>query len=146
MQSFAPTVRTRLRGGRNDGVNAWWNAIDGLDAVHRRLKDVKVFHRPALEVIESEDTPATLYYLDPPYLHETRTATEVYHHEMTDADHRQLLDLLRQVQGKVILSGYASTLYDTALASWNRYTRDLPNNAAGGKQKDRQEEVLWCNF
>jgi hypothetical protein len=23
---------------------------------------------------------------------------------------------------------------------------DLPNNAARGKQKDRETEVLWCNF
>jgi DNA adenine methylase len=145
MQTFAPTVRTRLRGGRNDGVNAWWNAIDALDAVHHRLQSVKVLNRPALEVIRSEDTPATLFYLDPPYLHDTRSATEVYHFEMTEADHRQLLDLLRSVKGKVMLSGYPSNLYDTALAGWNRHTFDLPNNAAGGKEKRRMTEVLWCN-
>jgi DNA adenine methylase len=146
MQTFAPTVRTRLRGGRNDGVNAWWNAIDGLDAVHHRLQSVKVLNRPALEVIRSEDTPATLFYLDPPYLQETRSATEVYHFEMTEADHHRLVDLLRSVQGKVMLSDYPSNLYDTALAGWNRHTFDLPNNAAGGKEKRRMTEVLWCNF
>src|SRR5262245_6034313 len=42
MGCFAPTVRTRLRGGRNDGVNGWWTAVEGLDAVHARLRDVKV--------------------------------------------------------------------------------------------------------
>jgi hypothetical protein len=41
MKGFAPAVRTRLRGGRNDGVNAWWNAVDGLEAVHLRSRDVK---------------------------------------------------------------------------------------------------------
>jgi DNA adenine methylase len=146
MQNFASTVRTRLRGGRNDGVNSWWNAIDGLDAVHHRLKSVKVLHRPALEVICSEDTPATLFYLDPPYLHETRAATEVYRFEMNETDHRQLLDVLRSVQGKVILSGYANQLYDTALAGWTRHAFDLANHAAGGKKKRRMTEVLWCNF
>jgi DNA adenine methylase len=146
MQSFAPTVRTRLRGGRNDGVNGWWTAVDGLEAVHCRLKNVKVLNRPALEVIRSEDTPATCHYLDPPYLHETRAATEVYCFEMTEADHRQLLDVLRSVQGKVILSGYANELYDAALAGWTRHAYHLPNNAAGGKKKRRMTEVLWCNF
>ena len=146
MDSFAPTVRTRLRGGRNDGVNAWWSAIDGLEAVHRRLKDVKVLNRPALDVIQSEDTPATLFYLDPPYYHATRTATEVYDHEMTEREHRELLDVLLACKGKVILSGYANDLYDGVLASWTREPFDLANHAASGKTKRRMIEVLWCNF
>jgi DNA adenine methylase len=146
MRNFAPTVRTRLRGGRNDGVNGWWNAIDGLQAVHHRLRDVRVLCRPALEVIRSEDTPATLFYLDPPYLHETRTAPKVYHFEMTEAQHRELLDVLRRCEGKVMLSGYPSQLYDTALADWTRHTFDRANHASGAKKKDRETEVLWCNF
>jgi DNA adenine methylase len=146
MKSFAGTVRTRLRGGRNDGVNAWWGAVDGLEAVHNRLRDVKILNRPALEVIRSEDTPATLFYLDPPYLHDTRTAKQVYHFEMSLQDHRELLDLLGTVKGKVMLSGYPSELYDTALAGWKRFSFDLPNNAAGGAHKRHMTEVLWCNF
>jgi DNA adenine methylase len=146
MQSFAPTVRTRLRGSRNDGVNGWWTAVDGLEATHHRFKNVKVLNRHAPEVIRSEDTPATLFYLDPPYLHETRAAAEVYRFEMTEADHRELLDLLPSLKGRVMLSGYANELYDTALAGWNRHTFDLPNNAAGGKEKRRMTEVLWCHF
>jgi DNA adenine methylase len=146
MDGFAPTVRTRLRGGRNDGVNAWWSAIDGLWAVHQRLRDVKILCRDALDVIRSEDTPATLFYLDPPYYAATRTVPDVYRHEMTNTQHRELLDALRHVKGKVILSGYANALYDTMLPDWSRHTVNLPNNAAGGKEKRRVTEVLWCNF
>jgi DNA adenine methylase len=65
---------------------------------------------------------------------------------MSAADHRQLLDVLRSVRGKVMLSGYPSALYDAALAGWTRHTFDLPNNAAGGSKKGRETEVLWCNF
>jgi DNA adenine methylase len=146
MSGFAPTVRNRLRGGRNDGVNGWWSAVGGLEAVHRRLRDVKVLCRPALEVIGSEDTPATLFYLDPPYLHQTRAAIGTYAHEMTEADHRELLDALRSVRGKVILSGYPSALYDAALAGWDREAIDVANHAAGGDAKRRMTEVLWANF
>jgi DNA adenine methylase len=146
MQDFAPTVRTRLRGGRNDGVNAWWSAIDGLWAVHQRLRDVKILCRDALDVIRSEDTPATLFYLDPTYYHATRTAPKVYAHEMTNTQHRELLDALRHVKGKVILSGYANALYDGMLSDWVKHTINLPNNAAGGKEKRRMTETLWCNF
>ena len=49
---------------------------------------------------------------------------------MTEADHRELLELLHQCEGKVMLSGYPSELYDRKLADWDRHTFDLPNNAA----------------
>jgi DNA adenine methylase len=146
MCSFAPPVRTRLRGGRNDGVNAWWRAVDGLEAVHERLRNVMVLNRPALDVIRSEDTRATLFYLDPPYYHPTRTAAKVYRYEMSKQDHRELLDTLRGCKGKVMLSGYGNELYDRVLADWMRHDFELPNNAAGGRSKRRMTEVLWCNF
>lgn len=53
-----------------------------------RLRRVVILNQPALEVIRQQDGPATLYYLDPPYLHEMRAATSTYKHEMTEADHR----------------------------------------------------------
>jgi DNA adenine methylase len=145
--SFAPLSRTRTRRGMNEQASAWQSAVEGLPAVHARLWRVAILNRPAVEVIRQQDGPDTLYYLDPPYVHETRAAPNVYGaFEMTEADHRELLDVLRQCRGKVLLSGYPSTLYDTALAGWSRHTFDLPNNAAGGKAKGRETEVLWCNF
>jgi DNA adenine methylase len=146
MDAYAPVGRTRLRGGREEGVNAWWSAIDGLPEAHRRLQDVRVLNRPALEVIQSEDTRESFCYCDPTYVHATRTATKVYDHEMSEKDHRELLDTLRNCKGKVILSGYANDLYDHVLRDWNRESFDRPNNAAGGKRKRRMIEVLWCNF
>jgi DNA adenine methylase len=65
---------------------------------------------------------------------------------MTAADHRELLDVLRQCQGKVMLSGYPSDLYNATLADWNRHEFDMANNAAGGNSKDRETEVVWCNY
>ena len=103
--------------------------------------------RQALEVIRREDGPGTLFYCDPPYLHETRaTAREYGALEMTEADQRELLELLLQVEGKVMLSGYPSALYDKALSGWNQHTFDIANHASGARAKGRQTEVLWCNF
>jgi DNA adenine methylase len=67
-------------------------------------------------------------------------------HEMTEAEHRELLDVLCQCRAKVMLSGYPTPLYDSALASWTRHTFDEPNHASGAKRKERKTEVLWCNF
>ena len=57
---------------------------------------------PAISPTASEDGPATFFYLDPPYLPRTRTARKAYGpYEMTEADHRELLDVLLRVKGKV---------------------------------------------
>jgi DNA adenine methylase len=143
---FTPLTKTRLRRGRNGNVSEWLGAVDGLPAVHDRLRWVAIRNTDFRQFIPGQDTPETLFYCDPPYLPETRTAPSVYRHEMSEADHRELLDLLRSVRGKVMLSGYPSPLYDETLKSWNRQTFDMPNHAAGGRAKRRETEVLWCNF
>jgi DNA adenine methylase len=146
-QGFTSITRSRTRRGMNGNVSEWLSAVDGLPLVHERLRRVLLENLPAVELIRREDRPSTLFYLDPPYLHETRTARKVYREfEMTEEDHRKLLDVLRSVKGRVMLSGYPSKLYDAALSGWKRHTFPTPNNAAGGSNKREMTEVLWCNF
>ena len=81
----------------------------------QRLQRVVVLNKPAVEVIRSQDGPNTLFYLDPPYLPEVRSAQGVFgKYEMTEAQHRELLDVINGVQGMVMLSGYPSKLYDSS--------------------------------
>jgi DNA adenine methylase len=144
--SFTGLTRTRTRRRMNGDVSAWLSVVDGLPEVHRRLRRVVIENRPAVEFIQAEDTPGTLYYCDPPYMHETRASTDVYDFEMTDRQHEELLSVLKGCQGKVMLSGYPCPLYDRQLRDWSRHVFDLPNHAAGGKTKERKSEVVWCNF
>ncbi len=65
---------------------------------------------------------------------------------MTEEGHRDLLAAARGVKGKVMLSGYPSSLYDEALAGWNRHAFDVPNHVSAGTRKPRETECLWCNF
>jgi DNA adenine methylase len=128
MDCFATLTRNRTRRGMNEQASAWRSTVNGLPAVHARLLRAAILNRSALEVIRTEDGPGTLFYCDPPYLHETRTARKVYGPlEMSEADHRHLLDALRQCKGKVMLSGYPSALYDAELAGWNRHILEVPN-------------------
>lgn len=148
MDSFAGITRTRTRRGMNEQVSAWLGAVEGLAAVHERLKRVLILNRDALDVIRSEDGPRTLFYLDPPYLHETRATTGEYAHEMSNSEHEALLNVLGNLKGRFLLSGYRSDTYDKAALrnGWNRHDFDLPNNAAGGKAKRRMTECVWCNY
>lgn len=146
MDGFAPLSRTRTRRGMNEQASAWLNAVEGLAAVHARLRRVAILQRDALDVIRQQDGSDTLFYLDPPYLGETRTADDVYAHEMGLGGHAKLLETIRACKGRVMLSGYPSEMYDRSLKDWTRHEFTLPNQAAGGKQKRLMTEVVWCNF
>ena len=98
--------------GRQDHVSAWDTAVEGLREAAERLRRVVILNRDAVDVIRQQDGEFSLFYCDPPYLHETRTATNAYEHEMSTADHEPLLAALVEVDGDVILSGYRSGLYE----------------------------------
>ena len=144
--SFSATLH-RTRREMPDVVSGFKSAVDEeLPRIVERLRRLQILNRPAVEVIKKWDSGDTLFYCDPPYVKQTRTSTSVYAHEMTDDDHRRLAETLQACQGKVILSGYPSPLYDELYGDWRRVSFDLPNNAAGGEKKARMEEVLWLNF
>lgn len=149
MKGFASITRNRTRRGMNEQVSAWLNAVEGLPAVHERLKRVLILNKTALEVIRTEDGPRTLLYLDPPYMHGTRATTKEYgDNEMSDHDHAELLLALDNLQGRFMLSGYHSPLYDNHAKTrgWKLTEFDVANQAAGGKSKRRMIECLWTNF
>jgi DNA adenine methylase len=147
-QSFAPLSRTRTRRGMNEQASAWMSCVDGLPEVHERLRRVVVLNDDAVRVIEQQDGPETLFYVDPPYVPSTRSSTGQYRHEMNVQQHHDLLVALGSVEGKFLLSGYRSELYDDYASgwNWNRTDFDLPNNAASGGEKRRMIECVWRNY
>jgi len=146
MKNFAPLSKNRVRRGMNEQASAWINCVDGLPEVHSRLRRVVVRNKPSLDLIRSEDSSNTLFYLDPPYVHSTRATTSEYGaHEMSEADHGALLNLIAGIDGKFLLSGYRSELYDDNASDfgWERIDFDLPNNSSSAKTKERKTECAW---
>lgn len=149
MKEFTGITRNRLRGNRNAEVNAWLGAVDGLPAIHARLQNVVISNRPAIDCLRQLDGKRVLHYLDPPYSPDVRTNLDRYRKEMTLEDHRTLLHAAVECEGKVMISGYRSPLYDAMLvqrAGWRRLEREIANHAAGGKVKRRMTECLYVNY
>ena len=148
MKDFATLSRNRTRSRMNEQVSAWLNVIDGLPEVHERLRRVVILNQDACSVIKRQDGPNTLFYCDPPYVHETRSTTGEYAFEMTVDQHRELLDVLSGIQGKFMLSGYPSELYAQwqERFGWARHDYLIDNKAAAGKVKEVKTESVWCNF
>lgn len=123
----------------------WANYPASLMVTAERLRGVVIECRPAVEVLRMHDTPETLHYVDPPYVHSTRTwaadRRKLYRHEMSDDDHRELAEVLRGLRGAVVLSGYPCDLYDQELCpDWTR--REKKHMADGARERT---EVIWLN-
>lgn len=119
-------------------------ATEALLGFTHRLRYVQVEHGDFERVISLYDGPTALFYADPPYMPETRTRNDRYRHEMTEEDHVRLLNVLRQVRGMVMLSGYNSRLYREHLPGWKRI--DIPVfTSAANRRRERRVECIWLS-
>ena len=145
-------VTTGFRGTCNRSgttpAHDWMNLPDSTPALIARLRGVVIECRAAVQVIEAHDGPRTLFYLDPPYMPETRSdksrrGKEGYHgykHELTTEEHGALLAVAQGIEGMVVLSGYSSPLYEDLLSDWRRTERSSLSDGAL-----HRTEVLWIN-
>lgn len=129
------------------GTKDWQNYPLAVRSFVGRMKGVVIENRPAIDLIKNQDGVDTLFYLDPPYPHSTRSAIRgdadfgrCYAVEMHDSDHRRLGELLRLVKGMVVISGYHCELYQELFGDWTVVEKDT--RADGGKKRT---EVLWMN-
>lgn len=133
--------RTGFRRSGTAAANDWRHYPPILVEAVERLRGVTIESRPALDVIQSYDDETALFYVDPPYAHSVRGTDDMYAHEMSDDEHRELAQALRRIKGMAVVSGYACPLYDEELyADWRRVTVSTHGDAA----RDRTE-VLWLS-
>jgi DNA adenine methylase len=116
----------------------WVSFWDCIPSFHERLSGVAIERRDAFELMPLHDSPEALFFVDPPYVLDTRGNKHGYKYEMTDEDHRRLCDLLKSLKGMVVLSGYDSDIYDGL--KWESIKRET---LADGARK--RTEVLWLN-
>jgi DNA adenine methylase len=126
-------------------ISRWLGGVEQLDAICQRLIRVQIENRPAIDIIRLYDSPTTLFYCDPPYIHETRGDSKAYKHEMTDEQHRELADALNSVKGKVAFSNYDCDLLRSLYPDkrWHKTCGDAKTNHS---TKGKRMEVLWTNY
>lgn len=140
-------IETHLGGGaimqrkpsamRNIGIDIDSKAISGFKCNY----DVELVHGCAHDFLRNYDYKGSeLVYCDPPYLLSTRTSKRRYRFDYKDKDHIQLLELLKTLPCNIILSGYASSLYNQLLKGWQ--TMELQVMNQGGVRTEK----LWFNF
>lgn len=118
----------------------WYRLPEWIIDIAERLRMVQIENRPAIEVIKRFNYDGVFMYIDPPYLLGTRAGKQ-YKHEMTDAEHEEMLRELLQSKAKIMISGYESDMYNDYLKKWNKKT--FASCAEYGKPR---KEVVWMNY
>src|SRR5947209_1827970 len=131
------------RAGMAGAVSRWLGAVEDLPLIAQRLLRVQIENEPAIEVIKRYDSEETLFYCDPPYPHGSRGDSNAYANEMTDEQHRELAEVLRNVKGKVALSSYHCKLMDELYGDWQRVES---KEKIIHSVKTTRKEVLWINY
>ena len=121
-------------------AKAWAELPEILHEASSRLSGVQIENLPANELIKRYDTKEVFIYADPPYLHGTRK-NYLYKYEMEYEEHEELLRLLVEHPGKVLISGYDNELYNRMLPEWKK-----------AKKRTQAEhgiariETIWMNY
>lgn len=131
------------RAGMAGAVSRWLGAVEDLPLIAQRLLRVQIENAPAVEVIKRYDSEETLFYCDPPYPHNSRGDANAYAYEMTDDQHRELAKVLRNLKGKVAISGYQCALMQELYGDWQRIeaAEKLTHSV-----KSPRQEILWVNY
>lgn len=152
--SWSSVVTASYRGMAGT-TSKWLSTIEMLPAIHARMMRVQIEKADFRRILERYDTPETFFYLDPPYVPETRKAGE-YKHEMSLEDHHDLVDRLLRLEGMAMLSGYAHDVHrPLEEAGWRRIDFGTACNATGrtrqtgilgvgaAKAKQKRIESVW---
>ena len=130
MQRKAPALRSI-------GIDRDRRALDGFTCAY----PVELIHGCAHAFLAAFPfLGGELVYCDPPYLQATRRSERRYRHDYTDADHVDLLELLKGLPCQVMVSGHPSALYDDRLRDWRRIAVQVTTQA------QVRTEVVWLNF
>lgn len=117
--------------------------VDAFPAVVSRLRGVTIENRDFAEIINLYDSKETFFYCDPPYLPGTWEGG-AYENEMSIERHIELLNMLNEIKGMAMVSGYPSELYNEKLAGWRTITKTRSGGIKSASQVAAEKtEVLW---
>ena len=164
-QSFNNTRETFREKGPTQRAYAYAQ-YSNIPWVYERMENVRVRLVNCIDVVEKvRDNPHAMVYLDLPYRHKLRAkgACDTYGHEMSDEEHKQVLEACRDAKCCILICGYhdnsGDDMYDRILgvgqpgSKWSRYiighlSKSCQATKAKGKAKTKSkgEEHIWVNY
>lgn len=138
--SWSYTIRDS-RYAVSQSTARYLSKVEGLPLLINEVRKWQIEHSDFSKIFERYDSGSTLFYCDPPYVHASRSLHQKYKNELTDKRHEQLCNILNNIKGKYLLSGYANDLYEREL----KYTDKVSLGSVKTAGADTTE-VLWANY
>ena len=111
-----------------------------------RLQNVQIECTDALRIIRSRDSKETFFYCDPPYFNSNCGHYEGY----SQKDFQELLETLKTIEGKFLLSSYSSEILETHAKNngWfiEKINQRIRVSGGVGRSNTRKIEVLTANY
>lgn len=109
----------------------------------KRLQQVQIENNDALKVIDRCDTKETFFYVDPPYFN-----SDLGHYKgYTEEDYKNLLEKLKGIKGKFLLSSYPSPVLSQFIKKNKWRKQSIKKYVAVTKLTDKMKtEMLVCNY
>ena len=140
-QGFAGIAKTEGSWGRaittvNNNMAAttsqWRSHLKHLVFWHERLSRVQIDCTDGIQCIKYWDSLDTVFYIDPPYVPDTRKSLRLYKNEPDLAYHERLVEAILAVRGKVLLSCYDHPVYAPLTnAGWRKLIKETACHMAG---------------
>jgi len=116
------------------------NRVLLLEKILDRLKRVQIFCRDGLEIIDMFDEDGAFFYLDPPY----PDACQGHYAGYSIDDLRNLVERLRGIRGKFILSNYEHPEIEIP-KDWRKVEISTFVSASMGKNR-KVTEIIYMNY
>ena len=107
-----------------------------------RFDTVQIECRDALRVIKNRDREDAFFYIDPPYFNSDCGHYGGY----TEANFKQLLEMLGAAQGKFLLSSYPSDVLMEFKRRFNWHQVEIDQPLSASTKGKRKTEVLTANY
>ena len=123
----------------NTRIIEYINRLKRLLQPIKKLKHASIYCRKALKIIKFYDSENTFFYLDPPY----PNANQGHYKGYTIENYKQLIELLKTLKGKFILSNYHQDIEYPK--EWKKVEIETYMSAAKNK-REKRNEILYMNY
>lgn len=117
----------------------WESNVSSLPLIAERIENINIFNKSFIDVMKVWDEENTIFYLDPPALQSTRSQNSSQENDLSVEDHMNMLQLAKNARGKVMISGFASPLYNRSLKEWKCKKKEAV-------AKEKRVECIWTNY
>lgn len=127
-------------------VIKYLKCIENLNEIVSRFKLIQIENDDFRNILPRYDSKDALFYLDPPYVHDTRQVDYGYAHEIEDKDHVDMLELVIKLKGKAMISGYDSELYRKYLDNndaWRKIEFSCHTTCSNFSDDTSRKEILY---